>query len=56
MKWISGGITAPKGFKAAGINCGVKKFRKDLALIVSDVPGVAAGTFTTNQVKAASVQ
>lgn len=56
MKWISGGVTAPKGFKAAGINAGIKKTRKDMALIVSDIPGVIAGTFTTNQVKAAPVQ
>lgn len=56
MKWISGGVTAPQGFKAAGINAGIKKTRKDMALIVSDIPGTIAGTFTTNQVKAAPVQ
>jgi glutamate N-acetyltransferase/amino-acid N-acetyltransferase len=55
FKIIDGGITAPQGFKATGVNCGVKKLRKDLALIVSDVPAVAAGTFTSNQVKAAPV-
>jgi len=49
------GITAPKGFKAAGIHCGVKRFKKDLALIVSDVPAIAAGVFTQNKVQAAPV-
>jgi glutamate N-acetyltransferase/amino-acid N-acetyltransferase len=52
MKKMKGGITAPKGFQAAGIACGIKKSGKaDLALIVSDVPAAAAGVFTTNQVK-----
>ena len=38
MKYIDGGVCAPKGFKAAGVWCGIKKDRgkKDLALIVSD--------------------
>jgi len=48
-----GGITAPKGFRAAGIHCGLKRHTKDLALIVSDVPAVAAAMFTTNKVQAA---
>ncbi|MFH1683894.1 MAG: bifunctional glutamate N-acetyltransferase/amino-acid acetyltransferase ArgJ [Candidatus Margulisiibacteriota bacterium] len=52
MKKIKGGVTAPKGFKAAGIACGIKKSGKpDLSLIVSEVPAVAVGVFTTNQVK-----
>lgn len=52
MKKIKGGVTAPKGFKAAGIFCGIKKSGKpDLALIVSEIAAVAAGVFTTNQVK-----
>ncbi len=58
MKFIEGGITAPAGFKAAGLHCGVKtnnSDKKDLALIVSDCPCAAAGTFTTNKVKAAPV-
>jgi len=42
----------PKGFKAAGISCGIKKSGKpDLSLIFSEVPAAAAGVFTTNQVK-----
>jgi len=45
-------VTSPKGFKAAGIACGIKKSGKtDLSLIFSEVPAVAAGVFTTNQVK-----
>ena len=52
MKKIKGGVTAPKGFKAAGLACGIKKSGKpDLSLIVSDAPAVAAGVFTSNQVK-----
>jgi glutamate N-acetyltransferase/amino-acid N-acetyltransferase len=52
MKKLKGGATAVPGFKAAGIACGIKKSGKpDLSLIVSDVPAVAAGVFTTNQVK-----
>jgi len=50
-----GGITLPKGFRAVGIHCGVKKAKKDLALIVSDVPAVAAAVFTLNKVQAAPV-
>jgi len=56
MEQISdGGITAAKGFRAAGLHCGVKKSHKDLALVVSDVPATAAGVFTTNRVAAAPV-
>ncbi|BBA79918.1 bifunctional ornithine acetyltransferase/N-acetylglutamate synthase [cyanobacterium endosymbiont of Rhopalodia gibberula] len=53
---ISGGITAPKGFKAAGIAAGLKPSgTPDLALIVSDTEAIAAGVFTTSQVHAACV-
>ena len=52
---LRNGITAPKGFKAAGIHCGIKKEKKDLALIVSDLPASAAGVFTLNKVQAAPV-
>jgi glutamate N-acetyltransferase/amino-acid N-acetyltransferase len=52
MKIIKGGITAPQGFKAAGIACGIKESAKpDLALICSDVPAAAAAVFTSNRVK-----
>ena len=54
FKTIPGGVVAAKGYKTAGIRCGIKKIegRNDLALIVSDVDAVAAGVFTTNVVKA----
>ncbi len=47
------GVTAARGFRASGVSAGIKKNKKDLALLVSDVPASAAGVFTTNQVKAA---
>lgn len=59
MKKINGGVTAPKGFKATGLHVGIKASnpdKKDMAMIYSEVPCVAAGTFTTNQVKAAPVK
>ncbi|MEM9946063.1 MAG: bifunctional ornithine acetyltransferase/N-acetylglutamate synthase [Cyanobacteria bacterium P01_D01_bin.36] len=53
---IAGGITAPKGFRAAGIAAGLKPSGSpDLALIVSDSEAIAAGVFTTSQVRAACV-
>ena len=53
---IRGGVTAPRGFTAAGIHCGIKKKRlPDLALLASERPGPIAGVFTTNRVAAASV-
>jgi len=55
MKQIDGGITAPQGFSASGIAAGIKKKKKDLALLVSSCPAVVAGAFTTNVVKAAPV-
>lgn len=56
MQQISGGITAPSGFRAAGIHCGIKKTNQlDLALVVSDCPGPIAGLFTTNRIVAAPV-
>lgn len=56
MKVIEGGVTAPKGFQAAGIFAGIKKDKKDMAMVYSEVPCVVAGTFTTNVVKAAPVK
>jgi glutamate N-acetyltransferase / amino-acid N-acetyltransferase len=55
---IKGGITAPQGFRAAALRCGIsaQSGRDDLALIVSEVPAVAAATFTTNRIKAAPVR
>lgn len=56
MKKIIGGVTAAKGFQAAGIYAGIKKKRKDIALVYSEIPAMVAGTFTTNVVKAAPVK
>ena len=56
MKQIEGGVTAAKGFEAAGVNAGIKYMnRNDMALIYSKKPCVAAGVFTTNVVKASPV-
>lgn len=53
---ISGGVTAPKGYQAAGITAGLKPSgQPDLALIWSEVDAIAAGVFTTVQVRAACV-
>ena len=55
---IEGGVTAPIGFLAASIYCGVKEGnadREDVAIILSEAAAVGAGTFTTNMVKAAPV-
>lgn len=56
IKIIDGGVTSAKGFKAAGTYVGIKKKRKDMALVYSTVPSYGAGTFTTNVVKAAPVK
>jgi glutamate N-acetyltransferase/amino-acid N-acetyltransferase len=56
---IGGGITAPKGFRAAAVRCGIKEGaveKCDLGLIISDYPAVAAATFTSNKIKAAPVR
>lgn len=54
--FLDGGITSAKGFRAAGVEAGVKYAnRRDVALIFSEVPCVAAGVFTTNRVAAAPV-
>lgn len=56
MKVITGGVTAAKGFEAAGVEAAIKyKNRKDMAIIYSKKPCVMAGTFTSNVVKAAPV-
>lgn len=57
MKKTEGGVTAAKGFLAAGLSAGIKKGNtKDMAMVYSEIPCVAAGTFTTNVVKAAPVK
>src|SRR5512142_3030454 len=63
---VPGSIVAPRGFRAAGVFCDIKRLgtgkgsekgnKRDLALIVSDAPATVAGTFTTNQVCAAPVK
>lgn len=55
MKKVKGGITRPKGFFASATWCGLKRKRKDLCLIFSQVPAKAAGVFTSNKVVAAPV-
>ena len=57
MKEIKGGVCAPQGFFAGGVRCGIKSSadKRDLALICSAEPCVAAAMFTANRVKAASV-
>lgn len=62
LKWegllveqLEGGISAPAGFRAAGVSAGIKKQGKDIAIIYSTVPAQAAAVFTTNTVKAAPV-
>ncbi|MCR5776883.1 MAG: bifunctional glutamate N-acetyltransferase/amino-acid acetyltransferase ArgJ [Lachnospiraceae bacterium] len=56
IEYINGGVTAAKGFKAAGAEAGIKyQNRKDMAMVYSEKPCNVAGTFTTNVVKAAPV-
>lgn len=57
MKMIEGGVCAAEGFMAAGIHCGIRKnkTKKDLALIVSQIPASAAAVYTTNLVKGAPI-
>ena len=53
---VEGGVTAPSGFRASGLHCGIKVSGKpDLSLIVSDTAASAAGVFTVNLAKAAPV-
>src|SRR5215469_12690530 len=66
FKTIEGSVVAPKGFLAGGVFCDIKKLgtgkgsdkgeKRDLALIVSEMPATVAGLFTTNQVCAAPVK
>lgn len=52
----AGGITTPRGFRAAGVAAGIKSNKLDMALLVSDTPAAIAGVFTTNRVQAATVR
>lgn len=57
MLQIAGGVTSPKGFRASGVSCGIKRSgRPDLSVLLSDGPATAAGVFTTNVVRAAPVE
>lgn len=55
FKEITGGVTAAKGFEAAGIYCGIRKAKKDIAIIRSVVPAKVAAVFTLNKTLAAPV-
>ena len=57
MQHINGGVCAPKGFKAGGVHCGIRKNRvkRDLALILSEVPASASAVYTQNLVKGAPI-
>ncbi|MBW3624686.1 MAG: bifunctional glutamate N-acetyltransferase/amino-acid acetyltransferase ArgJ [Armatimonadetes bacterium] len=55
MTWIDGATTAPRGFRAAGVRCGIKTKGPDLALLASMTEAVSCALFTTNAVKAAPV-
>jgi glutamate N-acetyltransferase/amino-acid N-acetyltransferase len=55
-KEISGGVTTPQGFLAAGVTAEIRKNgRRDVAFLYSETPAVAAAVYTQNQVKAAPV-
>lgn len=57
MKIVQGNIAKPKGFRATGIYCGIKKVEKlDLGIIISEEPSVAAGVYTTNLFQAAPLK
>lgn len=45
----------PKGFLASGVNCGVRRYRPDIGMLISETPAVVAGVFTLNECKAAPV-
>ena len=55
FKFIDGGMSTVQGFKSTGIHTGLKKAKKDLAIIYSEAKTAAAGVFTENKVKAAPV-
>jgi len=56
MKVIDGGISSPRGFKAAGIHCGIKRRKRDLALLFSVNPATCAMVYTQNKVKGAPLK
>lgn len=56
IKKIAGGVAVPRGFRADGVSCGIKKNEKDLALILSEVRARAAALFTANKLQAAPLK
>ncbi|MCE9615322.1 MAG: bifunctional glutamate N-acetyltransferase/amino-acid acetyltransferase ArgJ [Lentisphaerae bacterium] len=56
MRVVQGGVTAARGFSAAGVSAGIKSKKLDLALVVSDRPATIAGVFTTNRIQGATVK
>lgn len=56
MEIIDGGVTTPKGFKASGVHCGIKKERLDLAMIYSERPALSACAYTQNKMRAAPIE
>ncbi len=56
VQQIEGGITAPKGYVAAGVKSGIKKDKLDLALVFSDRPAKAAMAYTQNKARAAPIE
>ncbi len=56
FKIISGGVCAPKGFKASALQVPIRKLKKDFALIYSEVPAAVAGVFTRNRAAAAPIE
>lgn len=57
LEQVAGGVTAPRGFRAAAVRCGIRQAEaNDLGLLVCDTQGTAAATFTTNRVAAAPVR
>lgn len=55
MAKFKGGVTSPRDFRVSSLHCGIKRMRRDLVLLVSNLPAVSCGVFTQNRVKAAPV-
>ncbi len=53
---IDGGVTAARGYRAAGVEAGIKGPKLDMALLVTDAPAAVAGVFTTNRIQGATVK
>jgi glutamate N-acetyltransferase/amino-acid N-acetyltransferase len=55
MNNVEGGVCAPEGFLAGGLYCGIRKVKKDISIIRSEVPATVAGVFTLNKTRAACI-